>query len=157
MLLFPESDSGTAGQPSVCQNGGTYKTLERKCECEPDYTGPNCETGNRNNNNVLLSFHESNSHELLPWLVTNINKSNVYLYTSHYILFQNITDLKPTCHNNGSVVKQSEGVYVCQCQEQYTGTYCESGKLFFVGKQISRLARITSVIKVSTTIICITI
>ena len=36
---------GAAGQPSTCQNGGTYKTIQGKCECEPDYTGPNCETG----------------------------------------------------------------------------------------------------------------
>ena len=43
-FLFLEGE-GSAGQPSICQNGGTYKTIQGTCECEPDYTGANCETG----------------------------------------------------------------------------------------------------------------
>ena len=43
-FLFAEGE-GAAGQPSICQNGGTYKTIQGTCECEPDYTGANCETG----------------------------------------------------------------------------------------------------------------
>ena len=38
-------DAGGVGEPSTCQNGGTYKTIQRNCECEPDFTGANCETG----------------------------------------------------------------------------------------------------------------
>ena len=36
---------GGGGSPSPCMNGGTFKTLQNKCECEPEFTGRNCETG----------------------------------------------------------------------------------------------------------------
>ena len=39
-----------------------------------------------------------------------------------------IVDLRPVCHNNGTVIKEADGVYSCQCESQYTGKYCESGK-----------------------------
>ena len=44
------------------------------------------------------------------------------------ILFSILVDLKPVCHNKGTVIKVSDGVYTCQCLKQYTGPYCESGK-----------------------------
>ena len=44
ILLLEESSDGSIG-PSQCLNGGTYKTFRGKCECKPDYTGQNCETG----------------------------------------------------------------------------------------------------------------
>ena len=40
---------------------------------------------------------------------------------------RNINIFTAVCHNNGTVVKEAEGVYSCQCESQYTGKYCESG------------------------------
>ena len=44
-LLNILEQSGGGGSPSPCMNGGTFKTLQNKCECEPEFTGRNCETG----------------------------------------------------------------------------------------------------------------
>ena len=55
------------------------------------------------------------------------------------LLLSILVDLKPVCHNNGTVVKESDGVYTCQCPEQYTGPYCESGnssqQSLFIGEE----------------------
>ena len=50
-------------------------------------------------------------------------KKTTQMFLSMYFF----SDLKPVCHNNGTVVKESDGVYSCQCTNQYTGSYCESG------------------------------
>ena len=72
-FLFAEGE-GAAGQPSICQNGGTYKTIQGTCECEPDYTGPNCETGQ-----LRPFFASYNKVKILPFFVKKKqkNKQNV--------------------------------------------------------------------------------
>ena len=79
-FLFAEGE-GAAGQPSICQNGGTYKTIQGTCECEPDYTGPNCETGQ------LRPFFKSyNKVKILPSFVKKKNKCSNYLFKCEFLL-----------------------------------------------------------------------
>ena len=42
-----------------------------------------------------------------------------------------ILDLQPICHNGGTA-QESVGVWTCSCTSRFTGTYCETGKLFGV-------------------------
>ena len=92
-------------------NGGTFQTLRNKCECEPEFTGRNCETGQFTQLHMSMQLLSVFSH---TYFTPPINV--------------HIVDLRPVCHNNGTVIKEADGVYSCQCENQYTGKYCESGK-----------------------------
>ena len=59
---------------------------------------------------------------MLPFLTKDEQTNDLNNFSVNFF-----SDLKPVCHNKGLVVKESEGVYSCQCKSQYTGPYCESG------------------------------
>ena len=131
-------------QSQPCQNGGTCvdDIDSYTCNCLPDYTGPNCGTGNivydRKVENRVSVINTNGFYEF----ISSIAISNINIILFYFIDFVILLSLQfldthlcrsDPCQNGGSCI-DGENSYTCTCLPKHTGSNCETGKILYYWK-----------------------
>lgn len=96
--------------------------------CLPGYYGIKCE---KNENDVFV--HQGTKCKLILWFF--ILKSRLcWLYISLATLTKKADPCSlKNCQNNSTcILDTTRHIYICQCQEGFTGATCESGNYYFI-------------------------